>query len=107
MSFKIYKNKITGHASVSVKQKNKKIWYNLPMSHEKPNDSYIKVNDPHPKANKKGHSYIRKYVRKDKRGVKSRMYKGYKFSPKSELKIKNYLKAKFKKKRWCQAQHGA
>lgn len=99
MSFKIYKNKVTGHASVSLRQKDKKHWYNLPMSHSQPNDSFIKVNDPHPKAGKKQHSYIRKYVRKDKRGVKSRLYKGYQFSPNSELKIKNYLKSKFKKKR--------
>ena len=53
MSFKIYKNKITGHASVSLKHKDKKHWCNLPMSHSKPKDSYVKVNDPHPKADKK------------------------------------------------------
>lgn len=99
MAFKVYKNKITGHASVSLKHRDKKHWYNLPMSHEKPKDSYIKVNDPHPKADKKEHSYVRKYVRKDKRGVKDHLYKGYRFSPKSESKIKNYLKSKFKKKR--------
>ena len=99
MAFKIYKNKVTGHASVSLKHKDKRHWYNLPMSHKKPNDSFIKVNDPHPKANKKAHSYVRKYVRKDKIGVKSRLYKDYKLSPKSESKIKNYLKTKYKKKR--------
>ena len=99
MAFKIYKNKITGHASVSVRQKDKQRWYNLPMSHSKPKDSYIKANDPHPKANKKAHSYIRKYIRKDKRGVRDFEYNGYRFSPKSESKIKNYLKVRFKKKR--------
>ena len=99
MAFEIYKNKITGHASVSVRQKDKQRWYNLPMSHSKPKDSYIKVNDPHPKANKKAHSYIRKYIRKDKRGVRDFEYNGYRFSPKSESKIKNYLKVRFKKKR--------
>ena len=99
MAFKIYKNKITGHASVSVRQKDKQRWYNLPMSHSKPKDSYIKTNDPHPKANKKAHSYIRKYIRKDKRGVRDFEYNGYRFSPKSESKIKNYLKVRFKKKR--------
>ncbi len=99
MSFKVYKNKVTGHASVSLKHRDKKHWYNLPMSHEKPKDSFIRVNDPHPKASKKGHSYIRKYVRIDKRGVKSRCYRGYVFSLNSEIKIKNYLKQKFKKKR--------
>lgn len=99
MAFKIYKNKITGHASVSVRQKDKQRWYSLPMSHSKPKDSYIKVNDPHPKANKKAHSYIRKYIRKDKRGVRDFEYNGYRFSPKSESKIKNYLKVRFKKKR--------
>ena len=99
MSFKIYKNKVTGHASVSLKHRDKKHWYNLPMSHEKPKDSFIRVNDPHPKKRKKGHSYIRKYVRIDKRGVKSRCYRGYVFSLNSEIKIKNYLKQKFKKKR--------
>lgn len=99
MAFKIYKNKITGHASVSIKQRDKKRWYNLPMSHEKPKDSYIKVNDPHPQANKKAHSYVRKYVRKDKTGVKGFKYDKYEFSSKSESKIKNYLKEKYKKKR--------
>jgi len=99
MAFKIYKNKITGHASVSIKQKDKNLWYNLPMSHEAPKDSYIKVNDPHPKADKKAHSYVRKYVRKDKTGVRDFQYTNYKFSVKSEEKIKNYLKSKFKKKR--------
>ena len=107
MSFKIYKNKITGHASVSIRQRDKKRWYNLPMSHSIPNDSYIKVNDPHPNANRKEHSYVRKYVRKDKKGVKDFQYKSYRFSSKSEKKIKNYLKTRFKKKRWCQAQQGA
>lgn len=99
MSFKIYKNKITGHASVSLKHKDKKHWYNLPMSHSKPKDSYVKVNDPHPKADKKAHSYIRKYVRKDKRGARDHLYKNYRFNSNAELKIKNYLKTKFKKKR--------
>ena len=97
--FKIYKNKVTGHASVSLKQKDKKRWYNLPMSHSKPKGSYIKANDPHPKAGKKAHSYVNKYVRKDKTGVRSFRYKDYKFSQKSESKINNYLKEKFKKKR--------
>ena len=98
MAFRIYKNKITGHASISIKQRDKKRWYNLPMSHKKPNDSYLKVNDPHPRADKKAHSYIRKYVRKDKTGARDFEYKNYKFSPKSEKKIKNYLKTRFKKR---------
>ena len=45
------------------------------MSHKKPNDSYLKVNDPHPRADKKAHSYIRKYVRKDKTGARDFEYK--------------------------------
>ena len=56
------------------------------MSHSKPKGSYIKVNDPHPKAGKKAHSYVNKYVRKDKTGVRSFRYKDYKFSQKSESK---------------------
>jgi len=107
MAFKFYKNKVTGHVSISVRQRDKTRWYNLSMSHSAPNDSYIRVNDPHPKANKKAHSYVRKYVRKDKRGVRGAQYKKYRFSRKSESKIKNFLKIRFKKKRWCQAQHGA
>lgn len=51
MAFKIYKNKVTGHSSISIKQNDKKRWHNLPMSHKKPKDSFIEIQDPHPKPN--------------------------------------------------------
>lgn len=98
MAFKLYKNKITNHASISTKQKDKSKWYNLPVSHSKPSDSYIEIQDPHPKAKQGQKSYVRKYIRKDKKGVKGHPYKEYRLSKKSEKKIKQYLKEKYKKR---------
>ena len=96
--FYIYKNKITCHASVSLKQRDKSFWFNLPMSHKKPNDSFIEIKDTHPKAPKGKRAYIRKYVRKDKRGVRGHPYKEYRLIKDDEIKIKSYLKQKYKKR---------
>lgn len=98
MAFKFYKNKITNHTSVSVRQKDKSRWYNLPVSHTKPADSYIEIQDPHPKAELGQKSYVRKYVRVDKKGVRGHPYKEYHLSKKDENKIKKYLKKKYKKR---------
>lgn len=96
MSFKVYKNKITGHTSVSVRQKDKKRWFNLPMSHSKPKDSYIVTNvfikDGKHKKRSKNNSYIRKYVRNDKRGVRGHPYNEISFDDKCENEIKQFLK---------------
>lgn len=51
MPLKIYRNKKTRHPSISIRQKDKTKWHNMPMSHSKPKHlSYIKINDPHPYA---------------------------------------------------------
>ena len=98
MSFKIYKNRITKHASISTRQKDKSRWYNLPMSHTKPKDSYIEISDPHPKAKIEDKSYIRKYMRIDKKSIRGMRYKNYHISRVDEEKIQNYLKNKYKKR---------
>ena len=98
MSFKFYKNKITGHPSVSLRQKDRRKWYNMPVSHQKPKDSYLEINDPHPKAKESQKSFVRKYIRKDKRGVKGHPYKEYRLTNESEIKIKKYIVNKHKKR---------
>lgn len=102
MSFKVYKNKKTGHTSVSIKQNDKKHWFNMPMSHAKPNDSYIETKvflkyQNHLKKSRQN-SYIRKYIRKDKRGIRGHPYKEIFFDNKTENTIKDYLKSKYKKR---------
>ena len=70
--FKFYKNKKTHHPSISIRQRDKRKWHNIPISHSKPkNDTFIQIDDPHPKAKQNDKSYIRKYIRIDKRGVKA------------------------------------
>lgn len=99
MSFKIYKNKKTNHPSVSLRQKDKSKWFNLPMSHSKPsNDAYLEIDDPNPNSPKNSKTFIRKYVRKDKIGVKGHIYNKYVLSTKSENNIKQYLRNKYKKR---------
>ena len=99
MSFKIYKNKKTNHPSVSIKQKDKSKWFNMPMSHSKPlHDAFIEIDDPHPNSPKGSKSYLRKYVRKDKLGIKGRLYFKYVLSKRSENDVKSYLKIKYKKR---------
>ena len=51
--FKFYLNRKVRHPSISVKSKNKKKWRNLPITHSKPSkDTFIVIEDPHPKAKK-------------------------------------------------------
>lgn len=98
MPLKIYRNKKTRHPSISIRQKDKTKWHNMPMSHSKPKHlSYIKINDPHPYAKTGNKTFVRKYIRKDKKGVRGFLYKDYRLSIEDELKIKSYLKQKYKK----------
>ena len=102
--FRFYKNKKINHPSISIRQRDKRKWHNLPISHSKPkNDTFIVINDPHPKAKQHDKSYVRRYLRIDKRGVKGHPYKEYRLSKKSEQLIKKYLKDRCKK-RWCKAR---
>ena len=100
--FKFYYNKKIRHPSISIRQKNNSFWHNIPLTHEKPkNDSYIEIIDPHPtnkKMRQKKSSYLRKYIRIDKRGVKGHPYCEYILSKKEERTIKIYLKKKYKKR---------
>lgn len=94
MSFKFYKNRLTGHPSVSVSSKDKTRWYNMPISHSK-NGNCIPVTNPN--KNDTNITYIRKYVRKDQINAKLHKYDRYILENEFEEKIKKYLKNKYKK----------
>ncbi len=97
--FKIYFNKKTKHPALSIKQKDKKHWFNMSFSHTKSkNDSCLVIHDPHPNAIKGSVVYARRYIRKDKKGVKGFKYKKYRLDKESESLIKQYLHQKYKKK---------
>lgn len=97
--FRIYKNKKTRHPSISLRQKDRAKWHNLPITHKKPKrDSSLEIEDPHPKAKASSKSYVRRYVRKDNKNIKGHRYKEYILSKSSEQIIKNYLKIKYKKR---------
>lgn len=100
--FKFYYNKKVRHPSISIRQKKDGFWHNMPLTHEKPlNDSYIKIIDPHPMnkiRKQKESSFIRKYIRVDKRGVKGHPYREYVLTKKEEKNLKLYLKNKYKKR---------
>lgn len=97
--FKFYLNRKVRHPSISVKSKDKKKWRNLPITHSKPSkDTFIVIEDPHPKAKNGSIAYVRKYVREDKYKFKGYLFRKYKTSSKSERAIKDYLKAKYKKR---------
>ena len=97
--FKFYLNRKTRHPSISVKSKNKKKWRNLPITHSKPSkDTFVIIDDPHPKAKSGSKAFVRKYVREDEYKFKGYLYKKYKTSLRSERVIRNYLKTKYKKR---------
>ena len=98
MAFKFYLNKKTRHPSISLKQRDRKRWHNISISHSKPHDASIEINDPHPKANKDSRVYAQRYIRKDKKGVRGHPFREYKLNDLSEHKIKKYLKQKYKKR---------
>ena len=101
MAFKIYFNKKTRHPSISLSGKEKEIWENMEMTHHPTNkDNYIVIECI--SSNGVTTSYVRRYIRKDNRGVKARHPKRTKLTEKSETKVKNYIK-ETKKKRWWQA----
>ena len=97
--FKIYKNRKTNHPSISIKQRNRRYWWNMPITHSKPTkDTSLEIDDPHPKAKTGSKTYVRRYIRKDKRKVKGHPYREYILSKKPEMIIKKYLKRKHKKR---------
>lgn len=98
MAFKIYFNKKTGHPSISLSGKDKTKWENLEMTHGlTKNDSYIEIICVSKHGNK-SKSMVRKYIRKDNLGVKSKKPKNIKIEKESEIKVKRFLKEKNKKR---------
>ena len=96
MAFKIYFNKKTRHPSISLSGKEKEIWENMVMTHHPTkNDSYIDIVIVSP--NRLSKSYVRKYIRKDKKRVRGKPYPRLKLDDSSESDIKNYLKNKKKR----------
>ena len=96
MAFKIYFNKKTRHPSISLSGKEKEIWENMEMTHHPtPNHSYIDIVTISPNGRSK--SYVRRYVHKDKRGVKGKRLRRVSIDYSSEKKVKHYLKEKNKR----------
>jgi len=96
MAFKIYFNKKTRHPSISLSGKEKEIWENMEMTHHPTsNHSYIDIVTISPNGRSK--SYVRRYVRKDKRGVKGKRLRRVSIDHSSEKKVKHYLKEKNKR----------
>ena len=97
MAFKIYFNKKTRHPSISLSGKEKEIWENMEMTHHPTsNDSYIEIECV--SSNGESKSYVRKYIRRDKICVKVKRPKRTKLTNDSELKVKQFLKEKNKKR---------
>ena len=96
MAFKIYFNKKTRHSSISLSGKEKRIWENMEMTHHPTrSDSYIDIVIVSPGGHSKSH--VRKYIRKDKSGVRGKQFPRLKLDDSSESTIKLYLKEKKKK----------
>ena len=99
MAFKIYFNKKTRHPSISLSGKEKEIWENMEMTHHPTsNHSYIDIVTV--SSSGKSKSYVRKYIRKDKHGVKGKRLHRVSLNNSSESKIKSYLKERNKKRWW-------
>ena len=97
MAFKIYFNKKTRHPSISLSGKEKEIWENMEMTHHPThNDSYIEIECV--SSNGESKSYVRKYIHRDKIGVKVKRPKRTKLTNDSESKVKQFLKEKKKKR---------
>ena len=97
MAFKICFNKKTRHPSISLSGKEKEIWENMEMTHHPThNDSYIEIECV--SSNGESKSYVRKYIRRDKIGVKVKRPKRTKLTNDSESKVKQFLKEKKKKR---------
>ena len=96
MAFKIYFNKKTRHPSISLSGKEKEMWENMEMTHHPTkSNSYIEIVII--SSNGCSKSFVRKYVRKDKPGVKGKPYSHIKLNNSSEDVVKDYLKRKHKK----------
>ena len=96
MAFKIYFNKKTRHPSISLSGKEKEIWENMEMTHHPTkNHVYIEIVIISPNGRSKSH--VRKYVRKDKTGVRGKPFPRLKLESSSESDIKAYLKNKKKR----------
>ena len=95
MAFKIYFNKKTRHPSISLSGKEKEIWENMEMTHHPTkNHAYIDIVTISPNGSSK--SYVRKYVRKDKRGIKGKRLHRVSLDDSSEKKVKSYLHSRKK-----------
>ena len=96
MAFKIYFNKKTNHPSISLSGKDAEKWENMEMTHHpSKNDAYIDIVTISPNGSSK--SYVRKYIRRDKKGVKGKRLTRVSVDSSSETKIKAYLKEKKKR----------
>ena len=71
----------------------------MPISHSKPQkDASLEIDDPHPKSKSGSKSYVRCFIRKDRRTIRGHPYREYALSKRSEKIIKSYLKRKYKKR---------
>ena len=96
MAFRIYYNKKTRHPAISLSGKEKEVWENMEMTHHPSKyDSYIEIITVSPNNTSK--SYVRKYIRKDKPGVRGKPYQSLKIKSASETAIKKYIKTKKKR----------
>lgn len=98
MAFKVYNNRKTRHPSISLKSGDRKYWHNLEVTHSPlKNERYIEIDNINSTDGRQ--SYIRKYYRKDKHKLKGFVYKKFKLSKDSELRVKRYLKQHHKNKK--------
>ena len=96
MAFKIYYNKKTRHPAISLSGKEKEVWENMEMTHHpSKHDSYIEIITV--STNNSSKSFVRKYIRKDKPGVRGKLYQSLKIKSTSEAAIKKYIKTKKKR----------
>jgi hypothetical protein len=91
MSFKMYFNKKTKHPSISLSGKDKKKWENMEMTHH-PTKKHAYIEIITISSNGKSQSYVRKYIRKDNKGTKGKLYKNTKILEESETKVRDYIK---------------
>lgn len=82
----VYFNRRRGHTAVTINDDGK-IWENMDLTHKPSGDSYIELEKPN-KFGKK--TYVRKYLNKDKFGVKANKRKFY-FTDKDKKEIDNWL----------------
>ena len=82
----VYFNRRRGHTAVTINDDGK-LWENMDLTHKPSGDSYIILE----KTNRYGKkTYVRKYLNKDKSGVKANKRKFY-FTDKDKKEIDNWL----------------